>query len=71
MGENSVDLALYSPQYKIPIIFLFQQVCRNSEDERVYADSVLGLIVVDERFPSLGDVGAEGAESGVGRQRIL
>ena len=70
MGENSVNLALYSPQYKIPIIFLFQ-VCRNSEDERVYADSVLGLIVVDERFPSLGDVGAEGAESGVGRQRIL
>ena len=36
-----------------------------------YADSVLGLIVVDERFPSLGDFGAEGAESGVGRQRTL
>ena len=36
-----------------------------------YADSVLGLIVVDERFPSLGDFVADGAESGVGRQRTL
>ena len=32
---------------------------RSSEDERIDTQSMLGLVVVDKRFPCLGKVGAE------------